>query len=84
MVVLIGAEARLHVGQGDVGDRHVEDHHDHGDHHRAGDEPAVLDFREWLAVRVGAAHCINSSYSEVYFAAVWAGAALGVDRSHRR
>ena len=74
--LLIGAEARLHVGQGDVGDRHVEDHHDHRDHHRDGDEAAMLDFLEWLAVCVGAAH----GYSELigsgrasYFAAVWVG-----------
>ena len=44
--VLRRAEARLHVRQRDVGDGRVEDLHDHRDHHRDGDEAAMLDLDE--------------------------------------
>ena len=37
-LVLAGAEARLHVRQGDVGDRRVEDLQQHGHHHADGDD----------------------------------------------
>src|SRR4029078_9648663 len=41
--ILRRAEACLHVRQCDVGDGRVEDLHDHRDHHRHGDEAAMLD-----------------------------------------